>query len=77
MWFQQDGATSHAPNPILALLHARFFGRVIPRFDDANWLPSSGSPRWYFLCRYAKENEIMDQLLSAMYRQVLEKNPAH
>jgi len=57
MWFQQDGATCHTANEIMALLREKFDGQIISRRGDAKWPPRSCvlTPLDFFLWGYLKE----------------------
>ena len=49
-WFQQDGATPHTSNELLAWLRQRFPDRLISRRCDPEWSPHSpnlNSPDFY------------------------------
>ena len=56
MWFQQDDATCHTANETIQLLHETLPGRVLSRFDDQNWPPTSCDliPLDFFLWDYLK-----------------------
>ena len=40
-WFQQDGASVHCTDDVLAFLNAKFCGRVISRCGEHEWTPYS------------------------------------
>ena len=56
VWFQQDGATSHAAIATLELLHQHFGDRVISRRTDNPWAAHSPdlSPLDFFLWGFVK-----------------------
>jgi hypothetical protein len=50
VWFQQDGATSHTTNEVLAFLKSKFGNRLISRRTSLPWPPRSpdlNSPDFY------------------------------
>lgn len=55
-WFQQDGATPHTARETMALLRDFFLNKLISRFGDIPWPPSSPdiTPMDFFLWGYLK-----------------------
>jgi len=41
VWFQQDGATAHTAQNLMAVVRGMFPQRVISRFGDVEWPPRS------------------------------------
>ena len=77
-WFQQDGATPHTSNDLLAWLQQHFPGRLISRRCDPEWAPHSHdlNPPDFYLWGYLKDNvyrnnpQIIQELKQAITFQI-------
>ena len=82
MWFQQDGATSHAANVTINLLEIKFGERVISRNGLDGWPPRSChlTPLGYFLWGYvnsmvnANKPVAIDELCTNIEREAVSAN---